>query len=42
VRGDVFWGGGAEAESRAGRMRSAGRLWVLLPTDLAARRGAAD
>lgn len=42
VRGDVFWGGGAEAEARAGRMRSAGRLWVLLPTDLAARRGAAD
>ena len=31
VRGDVFWGPGAEAEAVAGRMRQQGRLWVLLP-----------
>jgi membrane-bound lytic murein transglycosylase A len=33
VRGDVFWGHGAEAAERAGRMRSRGRYWVLLPRD---------
>jgi membrane-bound lytic murein transglycosylase A len=32
VRGDVFWGAGPEAAERAGRMRSTGRYWVLLPT----------
>ena len=42
VRGDVFWGGGADAEERAGRMRSAGRLWVMLPRRLAARLGGTD
>jgi membrane-bound lytic murein transglycosylase A len=42
VRGDVFWGTGAEAGERAGRMRSAGRLWVLLPKPLVARLGARD
>ena len=31
VRGDVFFGWGAEAEARAGRMRQPGRLFVLLP-----------
>ncbi|MDX1384361.1 MAG: MltA domain-containing protein, partial [Thermoanaerobaculia bacterium] len=31
VRGDVFWGHGAEAEAVAGRMRQSGRLWLLLP-----------
>lgn len=31
VRGDVFWGFGPEAEERAGRMRSQGRYWLLLP-----------
>ena len=31
VRGDVFWGHGAEAAERAGRMRSQGRYWILLP-----------
>jgi membrane-bound lytic murein transglycosylase A len=31
VRGDVFWGHGAEAEERAGRMRSRGAYWLLLP-----------
>lgn len=31
VRGDVFFGWGAQAEARAGRMRQPGRLFVLLP-----------
>lgn len=31
VRGDVFWGHGADAAERAGRMRSQGRYWILLP-----------
>jgi len=31
VRGDVFWGFGARAESLAGPMKSKGRYWVLLP-----------
>ncbi len=34
VRGDMFWGFGDEAESRAGRMKHQGRLWVLLPRGL--------
>lgn len=36
VRGDVFWGAGAEAAERAGRMRARGRIWVLLPQEVAA------
>lgn len=31
VRADVFFGYGAEAEARAGRMRQPGRLYVLAP-----------
>jgi len=31
VRGDVFWGHGDEAEERAGRMKSKGRYWLLVP-----------
>lgn len=31
VRGDVFWGYGGEAEERAGRMKSNGQYWLLLP-----------
>jgi membrane-bound lytic murein transglycosylase A len=31
VRADFFWGSGAEAGARAGRMRQQGRMWVLLP-----------
>jgi membrane-bound lytic murein transglycosylase A len=42
VRGDVFWGSGEAAAERAGRMRSAGRLWLLLPATVAARLGAGD
>jgi len=41
VRGDVFWGSGAEAAARAGRMRSTGRWWVLVPEAAAARIAAA-
>ena len=31
VRGDVFWGWGAEAERNAGQMKSPGRYYALLP-----------
>lgn len=31
VRGDVFWGFGAEAEAQAGAMRATGRYFLLLP-----------
>jgi len=31
VRGDYFWGYGAEAAAIAGRMKSQGQYWVLLP-----------
>jgi membrane-bound lytic murein transglycosylase A len=31
VRGDVFWGFGAEAEARAGTMKAAGEYYLLLP-----------
>jgi membrane-bound lytic murein transglycosylase A len=37
ARADVFWGFGRDAESIAGRMKSAGHLYVLLPKPLAAR-----
>ena len=33
VRGDVFWGYGAKAESLAGPMKSQGKLWALLPRE---------
>jgi membrane-bound lytic murein transglycosylase A len=39
VRGDIFFGFGAEAEARAGGMKSPGRMYVLLPNDVAARLG---
>jgi membrane-bound lytic murein transglycosylase A len=35
-RGDVFWGFGPSAEAIAGRMKSHGQLFVLLPKHLAA------
>ncbi len=38
VRGDVFWGPGKAAEERAGKMRSTGRAWLLLPRAGAERR----
>jgi membrane-bound lytic murein transglycosylase A len=31
VRGDVFWGFGAEAARRAGLMKSRGAYYLLLP-----------
>jgi len=31
VRGDVFWGHGADAELRAGKMKSPGRYYLLMP-----------
>ncbi len=34
LRADTFWGYGAEAESIAGRMKSAGSFYVLLPKSL--------
>jgi membrane-bound lytic murein transglycosylase A len=40
VRGDIFFGFGAEAERRAGAMKAPGRLFVLLPNELAAKIGA--
>jgi membrane-bound lytic murein transglycosylase A len=40
VRGDIFFGYGAEAERRAGLMKAPGRLFVLLPNALAQRLGA--
>lgn len=40
VRGDIFFGFGAEAERRAGAMKAPGRLFVLLPNALAAKIGA--
>ncbi len=41
IRGDVFWGFGAEAESVAGRMKHRGRYYLLLPRTVAGRRLAA-
>lgn len=31
IRGDFFWGYGAQAAAHAGPMKSSGKLWVLLP-----------
>jgi membrane-bound lytic murein transglycosylase A len=39
VRGDIFFGFGEEAEQRAGFMNAQGRLYVLLPNELAAQIG---
>ena len=39
VRGDVYWGHGAEAGAIAGRMRNEGRMTVLLPKGVATRLG---
>jgi membrane-bound lytic murein transglycosylase A len=39
VRGDLFWGAGAEAEKLAGPMKSKGRYWVLLPKEAEAKPG---
>jgi membrane-bound lytic murein transglycosylase A len=39
VRGDVYWGYSPDAGSIAGRMRSQGRMTVLLPRSVALRLG---
>lgn len=39
VRADYFWGFGAEAGERAGRMKQSGAMWVLLPKALAKTPG---
>ena len=39
VRGDVFWGFGPEAAERAGRMKHAGQLWLLLPRSVTPQTG---
>jgi membrane-bound lytic murein transglycosylase A len=39
ARADIFWGFGARAESIAGRLKSGGSLYVLLPNALARRIG---
>lgn len=39
VRGDIFFGFGEEAEKAAGNMKARGRLFVLIPNDVAARLG---
>jgi membrane-bound lytic murein transglycosylase A len=31
VRADFFWGAGVEAGNKAGSMKQAGTMWVLLP-----------
>lgn len=41
VRGDVFWGFGADAAAIAGRMKAKGKLFVLLPKPVAERLGTA-
>jgi len=38
VRGDFFWGYGPKALAFAGKMKSRGRYYLLLPRDAAARR----
>ncbi len=41
VRGDVFWGFGPDAETRAGNMRAQGRYFLLLPKTVTLPRSAA-
>ena len=38
VRGDLFWGSGAEAGALAGAMQQRGGYWLLLPKAVAARK----
>jgi membrane-bound lytic murein transglycosylase A len=41
ARGDIFFGFGAQAETRAGAMKAPGHLYLLLPNALAAKLGLA-
>jgi membrane-bound lytic murein transglycosylase A len=34
VRADFFWGFGKEAGELAGRMKQAGKMWVLFPAEV--------
>ena len=34
VRGDFFWGMGAEAGAKAGSMKQTAKFWVLLPNTI--------
>jgi membrane-bound lytic murein transglycosylase A len=38
VRGDFYWGSGAEAGAQAGRMRNQARMWLLWPRGIALPR----
>ncbi|MGE5504304.1 MAG: murein transglycosylase A [Actinomycetota bacterium] len=42
VRGDVFWGSGEAAFDKAGRMKSRGRLFLLLPRQRSPKLAAAQ
>lgn len=42
VRGDYFWGQGEAAFEKAGRMKSPGRYWLLLPRARSPRLAAVD
>lgn len=42
VRGDFFWGAGEAAFEKAGRMKSPGRYWMLLPRSRSPRLAALD
>ena len=42
VRADLFFGYGHDAESMAGRMKSGGRLYVLVPKAIASRVAGAN
>lgn len=41
VRGDFFWGGGDTAFHQAGRMKSSGKYFVLIPKQTAEKEGGA-
>ncbi|MCR6629466.1 MAG: MltA domain-containing protein [Magnetospirillum sp.] len=42
IRGDFFWGAGEEAFEQAGRMKSPGRYWLLLPRSRSPRLASAN
>ncbi|HLO77083.1 MAG TPA: 3D domain-containing protein, partial [Magnetospirillum sp.] len=42
VRGDYFWGSGEAAFDKAGRMKSQGRYWLLLPKSRSPRLAGLD
>jgi membrane-bound lytic murein transglycosylase A len=38
VRGDFYWGSGADAGTQAGRMRNQAKMWLLWPRGLSLPR----